>query len=418
MARPETPVRDAFDECQAATSHRGDYRIPSPEGAISSPVGGRRRGRLGIATRSVRLEVESSPTIEKRVGLCVGWLLRLPKIGTPYPEGVNTRRYARRVADPLVEFTEAEYEYLVARSGADFFLALGPYSEALRSRSRLREAVEALEVETRERLDAFVSEQNAAVDEATAIRRELAERAPEIDNSDMEEPDLGSPERMRYDLDSFAGFDRLAASDHAIGYPLLPGRNDDPGPLPRLLGILRGRLRAAEYGEDAEANAEPIRRDLDDLGRRIRNLAETHRASVQRYQQEARTLAGVAFGRLAFFGTDLVAEPAVVQSDDDFARVLDRSLAEWGHPKTIARKLVNGEGLADWEQNSVRSTEATLKAEAERLNRELRRRVEREPRALSRAATYVGRHAARFVLSVSVVVVGALILLYAFGIGR
>jgi hypothetical protein len=256
------------------------------------------------------------------------------------------------------------------------------------------------------------------IDEAKAIRRALAERAPEVDNSDMEEPDYGSHDRARYDLDSFASFDRLSEADHPLGYPILPRDNDDPGPVSKLLVILRGRFNAAVYGEDAGIKAPQIRDDFDDLGRRIGNLGERQRASLQRYRQESQTLPGMAYARLAYFGVDLVAEPAVVETDGDLARILDRSFVEWGQPKTIARKLANGERLEDWERRSVAATEATLKGEAGRLNRELRRRVEREPSATRRAVGFIGRHTAKFITGVAVAVVAALILLYAFGVGR
>lgn len=79
----------------------------------------------------------------------------------------------------------------------------------------------------------------------------MTERAFEIDNSDMEEPDHAAYSRARWQLNSFANFDRLADQDFLIGYPTLPKADDDPGPVSSLLIILRGRLRAAEYGEDA-----------------------------------------------------------------------------------------------------------------------------------------------------------------------
>src|SRR5262249_32898412 len=160
----------------------------------------------------------------------------------------------------------------------DFFLALVPYANALHSRRRIREIVTALEVETQETLQRFVDEQNELIDQAKAIRLELAERAPEIDNSDMERPENPlSDGFMRYELDSFANFDQVADADIRLAYPSIPGEHDDPSPVSKLLGILRGRHRAAEYGEDEGASAEQRRDDLGDIARRIGNLAERNR---------------------------------------------------------------------------------------------------------------------------------------------
>lgn len=322
------------------------------------------------------------------------------------------------MADDLVALVQGEYDYLLAREGSEFFLALNPYVEALQGRARVRETIDALEAETRARLEAFVAEQNELIEEASAIRAALAERAPEIDNADLDEPDHASPIRWRYDLDSFANFDRLADADHPTGYPVIPRDNEDPEPVSKLLAILRGRFRAAVFGEDAGIEAEPTRGDLDDLGRRIGNLGERQRASLQRYRQEARTLPGMAYARLAYFGSDLVADPAVIEDDDDLERFYDKSFVEWGRPKTIVRQLVNGERLEDWEKRSVAETEATLKNEAGRLNRELLRRLQREPGLTGRVRAFVGRHASEFVVAVVGAIVAGVILAFVFGIGR
>src|SRR5207253_7154559 len=126
--------------------------------------------------------------------------------------------------------------------------------------------IAALEDETRASLSEFVEEQAQMIDDARAIRVELAAAAPEIDNSNMEKPaDPASHEWLRYDLDSFAKFDQLIDADVALAYPPLPDDAADPGPVGRLLQILRGRVDAARYGEDRENFNTPLRDDLDEL---------------------------------------------------------------------------------------------------------------------------------------------------------
>jgi hypothetical protein len=319
------------------------------------------------------------------------------------------------VSDPLIEFAEGEYDYVIGRGGRDFFLSLASYANALHSKSKIREVLSALEAETRTALERFVTEQNGLIEDAKAIRTELAERAPEIDNSAMAEPDHRSHEWTRYELDSFANFDTLANADREIGYPILPRDDIDPGPISRLLGIIRGRLSAAQYGEDGNINAPPIRNDLGDLARRIGNLSERHRASLQRYRQEARTLPGMAYARLVYFGSDLVADPVQIETDEDMAQLLDRSIREWGQPKTAVRKFANGERLEDWERPSVEETEEALKGEADRLHRELMRRLSR------RSFVTVVREepwAVAIIGGAVALVVGTLIVYYVFGVGR
>jgi hypothetical protein len=104
----------------------------------------------------------------------------------------------------LRRFLEDEYEYLLAREGRDFFLALDGYVTALDGRPEIREVLSTLQTELGAALQRFADEQNALRDEAAEIRKDLAERAPEIDNSGMERPDPRSHAFTAWDLDSFA----------------------------------------------------------------------------------------------------------------------------------------------------------------------------------------------------------------------
>jgi hypothetical protein len=135
----------------------------------------------------------------------------------------------------------------------------------------------------------------------------------------------------------------------------------------------------------------------------------------------------LAVARLVYFGSDLVADPIQIESDEDWERFLDRAIVEWLQPKALARKLVNGERLTDDERRIIERTEATLKDEAERFHRELVRRLTDTPvlrvyaiEVPSRRA-WVTRglkeNAPAFVISVLAIVVATLILVYLFHTG-
>jgi hypothetical protein len=334
------------------------------------------------------------------------------------------------VSAPLTDFLAQEYEYVRERVGGDFFLALAGYVNALDGKAEIGKILTALKAETQEALNRFIDEQNALIEDAKAIRTELAARVPEIDNSDLTPPDdVASEEWMSYDLDSFARFDELANNDLAVAYPSLPDDTPDPGPLSRLLGILRGRLHAAEYGEDGSINDPKIRDDLGDTGRRIGNLARRHEHSLGRYRQDGRTLPGLAFGRLVYYGSDLVPEPTIIETEEDAVHAIERFMRAYGSPKRSVQKLVNGERLEEWERRSVSETEAKLKSEAERLHRELMRRLSETQREDSsgapveapeqpKAPSVLREHVAAFVVAVLALIVGTLILVYVFGIGN
>lgn len=314
--------------------------------------------------------------------------------------------------DRPVEVATREHEFLRSREGADFFLALPKYVEALHANRRIRKVIRELEREVEEASKRTRDEQVGLIEDAKAIRVELARRAPEIDNSNMERPENPlSQTWMEYDLDSFARFDDLADAGVEIRYSPLPDRSDPDSTLSRLLGILRGRLSAAEHGENTP-NEPRIRDDLDDLGRRIGNLSRRHEHSLRSYRQDDRTLVGLPFARLATFGSDLNPEPTIIESDTDYRRLLDQLIREWGDPRTAVRMLVNGERLDEGKQRSVATTEATLKGEAERLHQELLRRLSPVPFWRSPVTAGAGLGGA-----IVATVAAGLILHYGFGIG-
>jgi hypothetical protein len=74
---------------------------------------------------------------------------------------------------------------------------------------------------------------------------------------------------------------------------------------------------------------------LGDLARDVANLRERHAHALRRYGQEARTLPGLAYGRLVLFGSDLNPEPPVVESDEDFHRLIEATIRDWDHPKAV-----------------------------------------------------------------------------------
>jgi len=309
-----------------------------------------------------------------------------------------------------IDLAQNEYDYLQSRKGAGFFLALSQYSTALHDNRRIRKIFGELQKDVDEASQRTKNEQIALIEEAKAIRVDLAHRAPEVDNSDMERPaNPLSQTWTEYDRDSFARFDELAAAPVEIRYSPLPSASEPDATMSLLLGILRGRLTAAEYGENP--NGPRIRDDLGDLGQRIGNLARRYEHSVRGYKQDDQALPGLALARLVTFGSDLNPEPAMIESDADLGRLLDELIREWGDPRTVVRKLVNGEQLDERTRRSVDATERALKGEAEKLHQELFRRLARVPFWRSPVKLGAG------VSAVATAVVAGLILCYAFGIG-
>jgi hypothetical protein len=317
----------------------------------------------------------------------------------------------------MTDFLSREYEYLRSRSGRDFFLALAPYATAVEARPEVREVLSALKSEMIASLQRFADEQTAFIEEATEVRAELAARAPEVDNSAMEQPDRASHGYTTWDLDSFARFDGLVERDKTleIGYPLMPEDDYAPGVVSHLLLILRGRLQAAEYGEDVLRLDRKLREDLGDVGRRIGNLGARYEHALRRFRQEARTLPGLAYGRLVSFGSDLNPEPTIVETDEDVHEAFDKAIREFATAKGVVRKIVNGSRLEPAEQGWGDQAEQFLKGELERLHQELTRRLSSGPATIARFMRD------EWVVALGSAIVGgvivALILAFVFGLG-
>jgi hypothetical protein len=109
--------------------------------------------------------------------------------------------------------------------------------------------------------------------EPLELRRELVEREPGIDDSDMAAPNFASQAWMNYDF-SLARFDEVAAHRSRkveYGFPPLPDHRPETGPVPHLLNILRGKLHQLRFGGVDHLHGHPPnqRPDLDDLAERL-----------------------------------------------------------------------------------------------------------------------------------------------------
>ena len=183
------------------------------------------------------------------------------------------------MSDTAREVVLREYEYLQPLERTDCFLAIASYINAIRARRHIRRVLKKLERDRTGHLKRFADELDGFIREAKAIRTELAQRAPEIDNSDMEEPDHASYSRARWQLNSFANFDRLADQDFLIGYPTLPK------PLPGRGSLARESQSSLVDAASSIAPFRPIVPLLSASGRssrRARRASRRLRATLER----------------------------------------------------------------------------------------------------------------------------------------
>jgi hypothetical protein len=278
----------------------------------------------------------------------------------------------------ITERIERRYQQVARQQNdADFLRQARGYVNAIAEERPARRILSRLHAEAKAGADRFNATEEELVAEAVGIRQRLAAEAPEIDNSSALEPDFASRAYGEWQLGSLASFDRLALHIKRIEFPLLPYY--DPGdktPLGTMLIILRGRLRAAQFGEDAGILAQaPNRRpDLDDFGRQIHNVSEKHAHALKAFREAGKTLPGLADERLQAIFEELEPEPFVIAEGEGEDAIAERALLRGVQQLGIIglmRSALAGLQLNPGEQAVLTDAITFLRADVERLQDEL-----------------------------------------------
>src|SRR3989442_1094281 len=148
----------------------------------------------------------------------------------------------------LVEVIDRERARIAGAEGADFLRRLPDYLDLVKRKRSLRRLAAQMSAEAETRYSQFLADENALMEEAVSLRTELVDRAPEIDDSDLAEPDQATHEYGDY-MASLAYFDQLVGQTIPIPIPTLPNDSISQEPVTNLIRILRGRLFTARFGE-------------------------------------------------------------------------------------------------------------------------------------------------------------------------
>jgi hypothetical protein len=304
------------------------------------------------------------------------------------------------MAENAADRLERRYQQLVRQErDADFVRQLSTYLTALDAERTVRSIVKRLHDDDEAATDQFNETERELVQEAIDIRRRLAEAAPEIDNSDAPEPNPATHAYGPWMLDSLAKFDRLANNTQRLVFSPLPYYDtSDKTPLATMLIILRGRLRAAQFGDQGGLleDQDNRRPDLDDFGREIHNLQEKHSHALNRFKEQGRTLPGIADERLRAFVAALENEPLLIDANEDedelAERLFRRGLQQLGIIG-VARSALAGQRLDAGQQEAFRKAIEFLRGEADRLHEEVMAQLMRggADSLVRRTLVYVGR---------------------------
>lgn len=283
------------------------------------------------------------------------------------------------MAHDVTDLLDRQTEFLLRRpTDAEFLIQVPTYLRALRDEPRLAIHMEDLLREATALLSRHEAHDARAVPELVTLRDELVALAPKIDDAAASPPTDGAPTALLAWRLTLAAFDRLVAGDLA---PYVSDGRPAHGKTRALIAILNPKLALLQHPVTRSAQGErhPIednqRPDLDEIGRRLGNVARRDEHFTSEVQLEARTSAGFSLGRLDLVLSALNPPPAVIESPDDIPMFLNDVFGYITTGSYSLFRAVHGGRLSVEEGRLVAERVTELRQDVDRLREELRRRV-------------------------------------------
>lgn len=280
------------------------------------------------------------------------------------------------MSNDRIELLDRQYQRLASREGVAFIRELRAFHDFVTTTSPFDDILAELTAEAKRTIAEHAAHDDALIPEAVALRNELAQRAPEHDDSALAPPAERGPEDIRW-MFSFANFDLVAANDDR-GEIL---RNDDNTRSGMLLRVLRNRIDTINWYENPDdpqpVRAEaPIRPDLDDLALRLRNLEERHRHVVQAYRQAESQHGGFQMAAVNLVINEMNPAATVIENDtDQHAHLNDVFLRVVSGMYVVERAATPGETLSSDDEARLQTVINRLRAAVECVYEDLRLRA-------------------------------------------
>ena len=280
----------------------------------------------------------------------------------------------------LVEQLDRQHERLRGRDGPSFFPELKRYRELLLGDATASAVVAGLKCEAEGKESAFGRHDAELQPELISLKDELLNRAPECaDPPDLRPEGLAAP---RWDWShSFANFDLLAeGSPEAIhardGY--------DTSVSGQMLRVLQDRLRGLQWyeGDTAGPVLRPSKRnlrpELDDLVRRLGNLADRHRHAKSKYEHAIASDGGFALVELDVFFESMNPPPREIGSEEDQHAWMNESFKRAVSGLYLVEAALRPPSEHHFDDRQLRTLDYLVekaKSAAERLHEDLRARL-------------------------------------------
>lgn len=273
------------------------------------------------------------------------------------------------------EQLDRQYRRLQGRQGAEFMQELRSFYDFITTGAApVATALAELRAEAAAEQASYTEHDRELIPELVSLRHDLVARAPEVDDAGVPRPAGLATHSMEWAF-GLANFDQLAAGgpDHLR----VVDQDSDPSASGTMLRILEQKFRLLQWTTTSpQGNAVPSERnqrpDLDDLARRLRNLAERHRHAAQEFARNVRQHGGFQCMYLDIAVDEMNPEPKQVESDEDEHAWMDETFKRVAGGWFYVQDAVAGRPLDERGRQALDVHVNRLKPAAERVYEGLR----------------------------------------------
>jgi hypothetical protein len=281
----------------------------------------------------------------------------------------------------VVQLLDRQHERLHAQDGVEFvhelrrfydFITAGP-DEVTGVLTGLRAEASHIEQEF-ERHDAKL------VPELVALKAEFVDRARDADDSGVSRPHSIGPPPMSWAF-SFANFDQVATGGRERN---VLRQGSDASASGMLIRILEAKLHELRWMVTSpqgirSVSETDLRPELDDLGRRLRNISDRHRHAAQEYAQAVERHGGFQVQYLDVAVAEMNPAPRQVETDADEHAWMDDTFRRVAGGWHVMETAAAGRTLDDLGRRTLEIQVERLKPAAERVYEDLRLKLATAP---------------------------------------
>lgn len=278
----------------------------------------------------------------------------------------------------LVDLLDRQYQYIHRLCGLDFLRQMPLFLRRIESDPRLRLHLEDVRGEADALVAGFDRHDMHLVPQLVSLRNEFVRIAPDLDDSSVGLPQpRGIPAKYAGTL---AFFDKVAkGGSPRLGVPMYPRASEDTSRCGRLISILRGKFQELQtdcgIAGVGVSQGAPDQTGIDDLNRRLLNLATEHEYEHRKFLNEKQASPGCALLSLEYVIEQMNPAPTRVESAADFDQwINDQFIQVVEGLVPFLHSALYGEMDAGKEA-ALSGLTANLKPLVDRVYEDLRRRI-------------------------------------------